>query len=253
MYKLLNAMLAMNNIESISHKNTIIHQWHPLFKIICTFIMIICIISTYQLLELIIYTLMIIITSLLAHISIQKLITRGLLGLPFSLCLGVSFLIFDHKIISFYGLMIYEGILLLILVLLKTTLCLMTSYILIATTPFDQITGELIHIKIPSTFVLSLTMTYRYIYSLLYDAKTMSASYLLKNPQVKGIDLKDMGSFVGHLLVNSFNKSQHVYECMLCRGYNIETSYQRYEKFDIDNIFLLMMFMSFMIIVKVMV
>ncbi|MCD7892455.1 MAG: cobalt ECF transporter T component CbiQ [Erysipelotrichaceae bacterium] len=253
MYKLLNAMLAMNHIDSKAHENTIIHHLHPLLKIICSFMMIVFIISTYQLLELIVYTLMIIIISILAHIPIKKIISRSLLGLPFSLCLGLSFLIFDHKMISFYGLMIYEGILLFILVLLKTSLSLMITYILITTTPFDQITAELIHIKIPSTFVLSLTMTYRYIYSLLYDAKTMSGAYLLRNPNMKAIDLKDMGSFIGHLLVNSFNKSQRVYECMLCRGYNIETSYLRCEKFEIDNVFLLMMFISLMIIVKVVI
>ncbi len=253
MYKLLNVLLSMNDIDNTAHKQTFIHNLHPLLKMICTLTMIIFIISTYQLLELMIYILMIIIISIVAHIPIKKLISRSLLGLPFSLCLGLSFLIFDHKIISFYGLMIYEGVLLLILVLLKTSLCLMITYLLITTTPFDQITAELIHIKIPSTFVLSLTMTYRYIYSLLYDAKTMSASYLLRNPNVKAIDLKDMGSFIGHLLVNSFNKSQRIYECMLCRGYNVETSYLRCEKFEIDNVFLLMMFMSLMIIVKVII
>lgn len=253
MYKLLNAFMSMNAIDNHAYQHTIIHHLHPLLKMICTFIMIVFIISTYQLLELIIYTLIIIIIALLSHISIKKLFSRSLLGLPFSLCLGLSFLIFDHKIISFYGFIIYEGILLFILVLLKTSLCLMITYILITTTPFDHLTSQLIHIKVPSTFVLSLTMTYRYIYTLLDEAKTMSMAYLLRNPNVQGINIKDMGSFVGHLLIHSMNESQYVYECMLCRGYDIQNSYQRCEKFEIDNVFLIMMFVSFMVIVKVII
>ncbi len=129
----------------------------------------------------------------------------------------------------------------------------MITYILIATTPFDDITAQLVHMKIPASFVLTLTMTYRYIYSILQDAKTMSAAYLLRNPNAKAIDLKDMGSFVGHLLVNSFNESQRVYDCMICRGYDLSNSYLRCEKFETDNVFLLMMFISVMILVKVVV
>ena len=34
-----------------------------------------------------------------AHISYQKLIKRGLIGLPLSICLGISFLIFNQNMI----------------------------------------------------------------------------------------------------------------------------------------------------------
>lgn len=251
MNKLLNALMNMSDLDDVAMGDSFIHQLHPIVKLIWSLLMIISILSTYQIKELFIDMFVIFSIAVVAHISYQKLIKRGLIGLPLSICLGISFLIFNQNMIEYYGMVISEGIVLCFLVLLKTFLCLCVAYILISTTSFDSLASELVYLKMPSLFVLQLTMTYRYIFVFLKEAQTMSKAYILRSPQSKAIELKDMGSFIGHLLICSMNKSQNIYNCMKCRGFDIKKTYTNHQTFEIENVFLLMMIVAIMIIIKV--
>lgn len=251
MNKLLNAFLNMNDLDDKAMHETLIHQLHPLLKLISSLIMIVCILSSYHILELMIDFLFIILIAYMARISFFKLMKRGLIGLPLSFCLGISFLIFNQQTIVYHGFLIKEGYILCILVFMKTFLCLTVTYLLIATTSFDALVSELIYLKIPSLFVLQLTMTYRYIFTFLKEAKTMSQAYLLRSPQSKAIELKDMGSFIGHLLIRSMNESLHVYDCMKCRGFDVYKIYTHHQPFELENIFLLMIVFGVMLLIKV--
>lgn len=153
--------------------------------------------------------------------------------------------------ISFYGIAVTEGFLSFLAILLKTTLSLSIIFILIATTGFEAIACELVHIKVPAIFVLQLLMTYRYIFLLVDEAHQMSKAYLLRNPGQKGIEMKDMGSFLGSLLIRSFRRSQDIYKCMITRGFDIKKAYVNYQYFETENYFLLLMEIGFFMIIKV--
>lgn len=251
MNKLFQAILTMSQVDENAHHETRVHQLHPFVKIIMTFLMLICILSTKSIIELFIYLLIVFFVTMSCHVSIKKLCQRGLLGLPLCLCLGVSYLLINRTVINFYGFQVIEGIVLCMLLFLKTFLCLGFAYLLIVTTSFDDIACELVYMKIPSIFVLQLVMTYRYIYLLLEEAALMSRAYLLRSVDDKAIQMKDMGSFVGHLLINSMKQSQAVYHCMECRGFDIETTYLHHQKIESDSIFLMMIGIGILIIIKV--
>ena len=187
----------------------------------------------------------------LSKVSFMDLFKRSLIGLPISLCIGFSNLLFSTTIINFYGVNISTGVLLFITIIIKNILCLMAVFLLMATTKFDSITCELVHLKIPSIFVLQLVMIYRYIFVLVEEALTMIQAYQLKNPQSKGIAFKDMGSFVGSLLVRSFERSNEVYNAMKCRGFDVKQAYLNYVDFEIENYFLLMLAVGVLMMVKV--
>jgi cobalt/nickel transport system permease protein len=79
-------------------------------------------------------------------------------------------------------------------------------------------------------------MTYRYIGVLLAEAYAMGVAYSLRSPNRKGIEMRDMGSFAGQLLIRSFDRADRVYSAMKCRGYalqNIEQNLKRPELKDI--------------------
>lgn len=253
MKKITKALLEVEHIEQLSQDNSIIHQLHPLFKIITVFILIICILTTSytDMIELCFYLLMIFIIIKMSHLSYQAIFTRTLVGLPFSLCIGISNLIFMQNKIMFYGFIVTEGLLAFLTIALKTMLSLSVIFILIATTGFEAIACELVHIKVPAIFVLQLLMTYRYIFLLVEEAHQMSKAYLLRNPHKKGIEMKDMGSFLGSLLVRSFHRSQNIYQCMITRGFDVKKVYVNYQDFTIDYYFLLLIEIGFFIIVKV--
>lgn len=253
MNKLKGSLLKFGYIEKLANGDSLIHRLNPLLKIILALMYIIFIISTSCLdfFELPLYSIIIGIMISLSKVSFMDLFKRSLIGLPISLCIGFSNLLFSTTIINFYGVNISTGVLLFITIIIKNILCLMAVFLLMATTKFDSITCELVHLKIPSIFVLQLVMIYRYIFVLVEEALTMIQAYQLKNPQSKGIAFKDMGSFVGSLLVRSFERSNEVYNAMKCRGFDVKQAYLNYVDFEIENYFLLMMAVGVLMMVKV--
>lgn len=63
-------------------------------------------------------------------------------------------------------------------------------------------------------------LTYRYISVLLEQVSNMYTAYILRAPAAKGIKMKDMGVFVGQLLLKSFDRAESIYVAMKCRGYD---------------------------------
>ena len=206
MNKLKGSLLKFGYIEKLANGDSLIHRLNPLLKIILALMYIIFVISTSCLdfFELPLYSIIIGIMISLSKVSFMDLFKRSLIGLPISLCIGFSNLLFS-----------------------------------------------LVHLKIPSIFVLQLVMIYRYIFVLVEEALTMIQAYQLKNPQSKGIAFKDMGSFVGSLLVRSFERSNEVYNAMKCRGFDVKQAYLNYVDFEIENYFLLMMAVGVLMMVKV--
>lgn len=252
MNKLKGSLLKFGYIEKLANGDSLTHRLNPLLKIILALMYIIFVISTSCLdfFELPLYSIIIGIMISLSKVSFMDLFKRSLIGLPISLCIGFSNLLFSTTIINFYGVNISTGVLLFITIIIKNILCLMAVFLLMATTKFDSITCELVHLKIPSIFVLQLVMIYRYIFVLVEEALTMIQAYQLKNPQSKGIAFKDMGSFVGSLLVRSFERSNEVYNAMKCRGFDVKQALN-YVDFEIENYFLLMMAVGVLMMVKV--
>ncbi len=232
MNKLKGSLLKFGYIEKLANGDSLIHRLNPLLKIILALMYIIFVISTSCLdfFELPLYSIIIGIMISLSKVSFMDLFKRSLIGLPIN---------------------ISTGVLLFITIIIKNILCLMAVFLLMATTKFDSVTCELVHLKIPSIFVLQLVMIYRYIFVLVEEALTMIQAYQLKNPQSKGIAFKDMGSFVGSLLVRSFERSNEVYNAMKCRGFDVKQAYLNYVDFEIENYFLLMMAVGVLMMVKV--
>lgn len=251
MNNLFNALLNLSKVDDLVNKNTFIHTLHPLIKMIFTLIILIFIIETKKFMELLLYLVGLFFIAKSCQIPINKVIKRGLLSLPLCLCLGLSYLLLNQKTVYFLGFYMMEGIVLCLFLFIKMFLCLSYVYLLMATTSFDEIACELVFLKVPSLFVLQLIMTYRYIYLLLEETSLMARAYLLRSPDAKAIQMKDMGSFVGHLLMNSMKQSQDVYNCMKCRGFDIDTTYQYHKKIDAESCFLMMIVIGVLLLIKV--
>jgi cobalt/nickel transport system permease protein len=62
-------------------------------------------------------------------------------------------------------------------------------------------------------------MTYRYLSTLLAEATSMFTAYSLRSPGQCGVKIKDIGSFLGQLILRSFDHAENVYQAMECRGF----------------------------------
>lgn len=110
-------------------------------------------------------------------------------------------------------------------ILFRTLLCVAAVLILVAVTPFSELTGQLRRLRVPGILISLFEMTYRYISTLLEEASSMFIAYRLRSRTKKGLEMRHMGFFVGQLLIRSFDRAERVYNAMKCRGYSLRNSY----------------------------
>jgi cobalt/nickel transport system permease protein len=166
----------------------------------------------------------------LSETPYSMLFKRLLIALPFCFFAGVTNVIFDREVFFTIGnIPITSGVISLFTILLKAYLCVMAVLILVSVTPFSELTGSMRKLRVPDIFVTIFEMTYRYIGVLFEEAYSMYVAYSLRSSK-KGIEVRDMGSFIGQLLIRSFDRADRVYNAMKCRGYDLHVLSQNRKK-----------------------
>jgi cobalt/nickel transport system permease protein len=219
----MKATSRLNDLEEMANGKSVIHTFHPLSKIIITFVFLVVVISfdRYQISGLIPFILYPVIMLSLSLTPLKPIFYRLIPALPFSLFGGFSNIIFDRLPVLVVGMItITSGMISFVSILLKTVLTVTAVLILIATTPMPMISKQLTRIGIPSLIVFLLIMTYRYISVLIEEVSTMVTAYTVRAPRQKYVKMKDMGSFIGHLLLRSMDRAERVFAAMKCRGFN---------------------------------
>lgn len=222
MPQLYQAAAGMNQLEQLTIGNSAIHRLHPMTKLLTTLVYVITVISfpSTNVSGLIPFLLYPVTLMALSDTPYPPLIGRMVVALPFALAGGISnILLMRDTAFQIGQLAISYGAISCTSILLKTLLTVMAVLILIATTSFVEISEQLAALRVPKIFCLQLIMTYRYITVLLDEAVTMFTAYILRSRDRRGIKMKDMGSFLGQLLLRSFDRAQRVYQAMKCRGF----------------------------------
>lgn len=222
MANLYQAAAGIDRLERLAMEDSPIHRLHPMPKLITTIIYVSVVISFSSknisgLMPLFFYPIIMI---SLADIPYRILWRRMMIALPFALMGGLSNILFVHETVFYIGnSAISFGMLSFASIMLKTLLTVSSVLILIATTSFVEIIHQLAVLRIPKVLCLQLVMMYRYLSVLLGEASTMWTAYALRAPRQKGIRMKDMGNFLGQLMLRSFDRADRVYQAMKCRGF----------------------------------
>ena len=212
-------------LEELTDRGTTVHRLHPRAKLFITFAYIIAVVSwgRYDFLGLVPFFLYTAIICSLAELPMRTLHKRFLIALPFCAFAGITNLLLDFNIAFTIGSIdITYGFISMVTILLRTYLCVMAVFILIATVPFPSLTRELRRLHVPQIFIMLIEMIYRYIGVLIDEASSMSTAYKLRSVNSKGIAMKDMGAFAGQLALRSFDRGERVYAAMACRGFGGE-------------------------------
>jgi len=219
-------------LERLSNGKSCVHRLHPAAKLSTTvfFIITVASFSRYAIGQLVPYVFYPTLMMALSETPYTMLLKRFLIALPFCLFAGITNIIFDQATaFTICGVVVSYGTVSLFTLLFKTYLCVMSVLLLVSVTPFAEITDTMRRLKIPAVFVSMFEMTYRYIGVLLAEAYSMRTAYTLRSAGGKGIAIKDMGGFVGQLLLRSIDRADRIYNAMKCRGYAMQTT-QRYNK-----------------------
>ncbi|MEG1426427.1 MAG: cobalt ECF transporter T component CbiQ [Oscillospiraceae bacterium] len=213
------------SLELLSGGQSGIHRLHPLVKILGVLTYIVAVVSfdRYALSQLVPYIFFPVLLMALAEIPYSMILKRTMIALPFCLFAGFSNLIVNTTpVLRFGGVTVSAGLLSLIAIVFRTLLSVSAVLILVAVTPFSELTAQLRRFHVPRILVMLLEMTYRYIGALLEEVSSMYTAYRLRGDSPKGIELRHMGSFVGQLLIRSFDRAERVYSAMQCRGYTLD-------------------------------
>ena len=225
MSKIIDAIHTLSTMEELASGASFLHRLHPGIKIWITFVYLVAVLSfsRYELVGLISLLFYPALMIPLAEIRFAQIFKRVLVALPFSLFAGISNIVFERTVVVAIGpLPVTLGMISFLSLMLKTFLCVSAVLVLVATTPSFVLFSQLRKLCIPRILVLTIMMTYRYIFLLLDEAASMTAAYHLRAPNKKGILMKDMGSFLGQLILRCFDRSERIYSAMECRGFKGE-------------------------------
>jgi len=213
-------------LENLSAGKSIIHRMHPLVKILTTFVFIITVASFghYGFLRLVPYMFYPFILMALAGLPYKVLLLRVAVALPFCLFAGITNIIFEREIAFVIGgIAVSYGVISFITILMKMYLCVMAALLLVATTPFTELTAQLRRMYVPVIFVMVFETTFRYITVLLEEVQSMMIAYKLRSGTKKALEMKHMGTFAGQLILKGFDRAERVHTSMRCRGYSLNS------------------------------
>jgi cobalt/nickel transport system permease protein len=219
---LYRAAAGMDRLERLSLGDSPVHRLHPLPKLLTTIIYIGVVISfpPYNVSGLIPFLAYPFFLMPASGTPPGPLAGRLACALPFSLMGALSNLFLIRAgAFTIGGFTVSFGLLSFTSIMLKTLLTVFAVLLLIATTPFTDISAQFTALGVPKIICLQLIMTYRYIGLLLREAATMMTAYFLRAPGLNGIRMKDMGSFLGQLILRSVDRAGRVYRSMKCRGF----------------------------------
>ncbi len=217
------ALQALTSLETFSEGKSLLHEVHPGVKIVLSLLFIILLTSVdkhdnQRLLWLSLYPASLI---LIAKIPLGLIFSKLMVVLPFPILAGISNLFFDRTPAGdFIGIPITYGLFSLTSILLKSISSVTTLIALMATTPLDKLANQLAKMHVPALFLSQLIFTYRYLGTLLSESSRMFLAYHLRSKTSKGIRLADSGSFLGSLLLRSFDRAERIYAAMKCRGFD---------------------------------
>lgn len=228
----------INALEDLTHKNTPLHRLAPSVKLFLTVVYIIVVISfrPQEISGLILFASFPAFFMILGEIPWKPLFLRCMIALPFALAAGVSNLFISREVTFYIGKFgVTEGLLSFTTLILKTILTVMFVMLLVSTTGMNDLIYALVSLHIPSVIIIQIMMTYRYLRVLMEEASLMYHAYLLRAPKEKGIRLKDMGVFLGQLILRSFDRAERIYHAMQCRGFEGTISFSKRKKLRVSD------------------
>lgn len=223
MAKLSAAMKNLCSMEQLAEGNTTVHRLHPLIKLAVTLLYAVTVISfpRYSLSAMVPLALYPALLAALSDTPWRPLLHRLTLAAPFVLFTGAANIFLERTVLlRLGGLPVTAGELSCLSLIFKAFLTVSAVLLLAATTSLTELTNQLARCHIPRILCLQLLLTYRYLSVLLQEAERMYTAYRLRGGDARGIRFRDVGCFLGQLLLHSGDRAERIYCAMKCRGYD---------------------------------
>ena len=253
MNKMEKALAELGHMDELALMKSPVHNLNAGAKLLATVIYIIIVMSfdKYSLSGLIPMLLWPVFMYQMSGIALRTCFYKLRIVLPLVMAVGLFNPLLDRDImLQIGGASISGGVISMITLMLKGVLCLMASFLLVATTPFDSLCAALQKVRVPKVLVTLLLLTYRYVGVMTEELSVMTDAYHLRAPGQKGIQFTAWGSFLGQVLLRSMDRAQELYSSMLLRGYHQHFHYAPIKKFGTADAIYLALSMLFFAAVR---
>ncbi len=223
MNKMHKALRELAEMDELAARSSPIHALHPAAKLIATIAYILVTLSfdKYDLGGLVPMLLWPVLLFQISGIEVRSCFYKLRIVLPLVMAVGLFNPFFDKTVVLRLGaLAVTGGVVSMLTLMLKGLLCLMASFLLMATTSIDAVCAALRKLRVPGMLVTLLLLTYRYVGIMTEELAVMTDAYHLRAPGQKGIHISAWGSFLGQLLLRSMDRAQELYSSMQLRGYH---------------------------------
>ena len=252
MNKMQKAMRELSEMDELAARSSPIHRLHPAAKLLATIAYILVTLSfdKYDRGGLAPMVLWPVLLFQISGIEVKSCFYKLRIVLPLVMAVGLFNPFFDRAVVlRLGGLAVSGGVISMLTLMLKGVFCLMASFLLMATTPIDNLCAALRKLHIPRILVTLLLLTYRYVGVMTEELAVMTDAYHLRAPGQKGIYVSAWGSFLGQLLLRSMDRAQELYSSMLLRGYHQHFHYADIKTFRLrDAVYILVCCAAFLLL-----
>lgn len=253
MQRLHHASAQFQEMDRLAAGDSPIHRLHPLVKLLTTLGYLICALSfhKYQLSALSAMLLYPILGFQAAGLPVRTCFRKLWFVLPLILAVGILNPFFDRQpLLRLGGVTLTGGMASMATLLCKGVFALMASFLLVATTPVDQLCAALRQLRLPSLPITLLLLCYRYLSLMLQEVSVMGESYALRAPGQRGIHFSAWGSFLGQLFLRSFDRANELYQSMQLRGFDGQFCYAAPQRLRLRDAAYLICWLGFFLLAR---
>ncbi len=219
-------------VDEYSGLDSFVHRLDPRTKLLCSLAFILAVVltptGTWKVFAA--YLLIMLALIALSRLPLEYVLKRSLVIFPFVIMVAIFVPFFkqgqvaaSYDIGAWHIAVTYEGLAVLLNVIIKSWLCILCLIVLSSSTKFEELMHGMFRLKVPRVFVQITSFMYRYMFVLSDQAMRMqmardSRNYGLNRTNI----LKTVGNIIGMLFIRSYERAERIYAAMLSRGYNGE-------------------------------
>ena len=212
----------IGRLDRLSYRDTFVHHLDPRAKVIATMLFLFTVISfpKYEVAALVPFFLFPVLMMTIGEIPIRFIIKKMIVVSPFAIFIGIFNPILDTRTAAvIFGVSLSAGWVSFLSILLKFTLTISATLLLIATTSFPGVCHALRRLGFPSLFISQILFLYRYIFVLMEEAMRIIRARDMRSFGTRGTGMKVFVRLIGILFLRTVDRAERIYYAMLSRGF----------------------------------
>ncbi len=223
MGKLASNLFQLKYIEELSRRPLWMNNINPLIKLILTAAFVISVSSTgkYDIQAVVLYFVYPAFVLTAVEIPLKPIAYKMIVPLFMGVSIGLLNPLFDQNyIVLFDDFIVSAGWLSLLVLFLKSLLCILAAMILISTTAIEGIAWALVKLRLPEIVAVQFLLMFRYISVFVTEFETLVSAYSLRTGGETALKYEVWGSLLGQMIMRTADKSETLYEAMKLRGFD---------------------------------